>query len=183
MDAAPTTEGQQAASPQPATSTSNDVGYEAPRKEEPQVVDTRAETRASQQRADKSPSVTAQVSDVVETSRKTVDTPSVQSEKPVTHIASDRNDASAEVQVTAPVVAKPAPVIQMPIVEKPVVLPKGMTMIETASSASSSDLDSQQNTAELEKAREKRKLRRQAKEAASSASEPLQQVETQDSPK
>ena len=183
MDAAPTTEGQQAASPQPATSTSNDVGYEAPRKEEPQVVDTRAETRAPQQRADKSPSVTAQVSDVVETSRKTVDTPSVQSEKPVTHIASDRNDASAEVQVTAPVVAKPAPVIQMPIVEKPVVLPKGMTMIETASSASSSDLDSQQNTAELEKAREKRKLRRQAKEAASSASEPLQQVETQDSPK
>ena len=183
MDAATTAEGQQAASPQPAASTGNDVGYEAPVKETPQVVDTRAETRAPQQSADKSPSVTAQVSDVVETSRNTVDTPSVQSQKPVTHIASDKNDASAEVRVTAPVVAKPAPVIQKPIVEEPVVLPKGMTMIETASSASSSDVDSQHNTAELEKAREERKLRRQAKEAALAASEPMQQVETQDSPK
>ena len=92
------------------------------------------------------------------------------------------SDESVVAQVVETVVKAPAPVIQKPIVDEPVVLPEGMTMIETSSSDNSSNLDSQQNTAELDKAREERRLRRQSKDAATAASEPLQQVETQDSP-
>jgi len=65
--------------------------------------------------------------------------------------------------------------------EEPVVLPAGMTMIETSSSADQANLASSSNDAELEKAREERRRRRQAKASTlESQSEPLQQVETQD---
>lgn len=72
---------------------------------------------------------------------------------------------------------------QVPIKEEPVVLPAGMTMIETSSSVKHANLDSTLNNEELEKVREERKRRRQAQASSIEAqSEPLQQVETQDDP-
>jgi hypothetical protein len=76
---------------------------------------------------------------------------------------------------------KQAPLRPAPKKEEPVVLPAGMTMIETSSSADQANLTSSSNDAELEKAREERRRRRQAKASTlESQSEPLQQVETQD---
>lgn len=72
---------------------------------------------------------------------------------------------------------------QAPKKDEPVVLPAGMTMIETSSSAGQVNLDSSSNDEALEKAREERKRRRQIKASTvDSQSEPLQQVETQDDP-
>ncbi|MDA9993649.1 Rne/Rng family ribonuclease [Burkholderiales bacterium] len=72
---------------------------------------------------------------------------------------------------------------QAPKKDEPVVLPAGMTMIETSSSAGQINLDSSSNDEALEKAREERKRRRQIKASTlDSQSEPLQQVETQDDP-
>ncbi len=72
---------------------------------------------------------------------------------------------------------------QAPKKDEPLVLPAGMTMIETSSSAGQVNLDSSSNDEALEKAREERKRRRQIKASTlDSQSEPLQQVETQDDP-
>ena len=84
-------------------------------------------------------------------------------------------------QPTAPKsVIKTAPA-KAPIKEEPVVLPAGMTMIETASNSSGNGgVDSNNDSTERDQARDERRRRREAKGAPSgSQAEPLQQVETQ----
>ena len=84
-------------------------------------------------------------------------------------------------QPTAPKsVVKTAPA-KAPIKEEPVVLPAGMTMIETASNSSGNGgVDSNNDSTERAQARDERRRRREAKGAPSgSQAEPLKQVETQ----
>ncbi|MBT6529619.1 MAG: hypothetical protein HOK99_01730, partial [Betaproteobacteria bacterium] len=77
-------------------------------------------------------------------------------------------------------VTKTAPT-KAPIKEEPVVLPAGMTMIETASNSSGNGgVDSTNDSTARDQARDERRRRREAKGAPSgSQAEPLQQVETQ----
>ncbi|MDA0237080.1 MAG: ribonuclease E/G, partial [Proteobacteria bacterium] len=151
MGAESGTQGQQAPSPQSMVSTGYDVDYEALGRETPHVAETR---------------------------HTTVDKPEVKTNGSLFHSPSDEDDVREVVHVPAAVAETLPPIIRMPIMEEPILLPQGMTMIETTPSASGSSLESQQNTAELEKAREERRMRRQAKDATISASEPLQRVET-----
>lgn len=105
-----------------------------------------------------------------------------EAEKPVVVKAEGITPKEVE-SVSTPIAKKRVTPTQAPIKEEPVVLPAGMTMIETSSSGANTDLDSSSNNEELEKAREERKRRRQAQATTlETQSEPLQQVETQDDP-
>ncbi len=177
---APTVDAQQAATSQSNSPTVNESSNAGSN----QAVNTSASSHITQENRSVPSTGIAPVVDtrVTESAPAPIETSEAQSNEPVVQRASVANDESVVAQVVETVVKAPAPVIQKPIVDEPVVLPEGMTMIETSSSDNSSNLDSQQNTAELDKAREERRLRRQSKDAATAASEPLQQVETQDSP-